>query len=281
MTHYTTGDVDSDGQRACARGDRCLESTTVQQPDGTRARQPALGYRTLCDSDRTLLLTAVEALPGYYRELGDRIGDKTSGRGEKVSGSREAPIPVNVTVDELRVDLANIVASWTVRVEDVARLHGGVGDRTTQAYTAAPFTAMCEVLAAHLDALLALDREPMTRFVTLHEARELQAAGVPGHVHPAGGYAEVTPDLCGADAALEMFRLNARCRWLLGYTSKDERIGGRCLSCEQLDVLIRPDGAAGIADHAECSACGARYLGDQYRLLMRDVYEQAIAQEAS
>jgi hypothetical protein len=278
--HSASADVDTGGrQRPCARGDRCLEGTAVPQPGAARIIEPALGYRALCDSDRTFLLTVMEALPGYYRELGHRIGDRTPGHGEKVSGSREAPIPVNVTVDELMAEMVNTIASWSVRVEDVAELTGGLGDRTSRGYTAEPFTTMCELLAAHLDAVLSLEAEPMTRFVTIQQAREMQAAGVPGDVHPHAGYAEVTPDLNGADAALELFKLNARCRWLLGYTSKDQKIAGRCLGCEQIDVLVRPDGAAGLADYAECSACGTRYFGAEYSNLMRDVYEQAVAQQ--
>jgi hypothetical protein len=140
---------------------------------------------------------------------------------------------------------------------------------------------MCESLGAHLDVLFALGPEPMTRFVSLAEAAEYAAAGVPGHVHPAAGYAEVAPDLSGAEAGLELAKLTARCRWLLGLTSKDQKVGGRCLNpaCELLDVLIRPDGSAGLADFVECSACGDRYTGDQYKLLMRDVYEQVVAQQ--
>lgn len=279
QTHTTHGVGDTDGQRPCARGDRCLEADFSHGPDGMRVRQGALGYRALCDSDRTFLLTCVEALPGYYEELADRIGDKSSGHGEKVSGSREAPIPINVTVDELMVELVNVIASWAGRVEHVARLTSVFTDGPLRAAAGEPVALMCQTLAAHLDVLLALTAEPMTRFVTLADAAKYAAAGVPGHVHPHAGYAEVTPDLSGADAGLEIIKLNGRCRWLLGYTGKDDRIGGRCLSCEQLDVLIRPDGAAGLADHAECSACGARYYGDQYRLLMRDVYEQEIAHQ--
>lgn len=280
--HSTPGSVEtSEGQRPCARGDRCLQSTAVRGDDGSWQRQPALGYRTFCEMDRAFLLSCIEQIPSYYAQLADRIGDKTPGKGPKVSGSRATPFPINLTVDELQNEIVIVVASWTGRVDLVADLHRVDTDRPLRANALEPLTLMCETLAAHIDVLLALGPEPMTRFVTLTEAAEYAAAGVPGHVHPSAGYAEVAPDLSGAEAGLELAKLTARCRWLLGLTSKDEKVGGRCLNpaCELLDVLVRPDGAAGLADFVECSACGAQYTGEQYKLLMRDVLEQAVTQQ--
>lgn len=272
-------DADGDGQRPCARGSRCLESASVLQPDGRRTNEPALGYRTLCDSDRAFALTCIEALPGYYRELGGRIGDKQQGHGPRVSGSREAPIPVNPSVDELRVDLINIVASWTGRILHVARIVGEVDpDRPASHYTLEDVGRMCGTLAAHLDALLTLDAGPMTRFMPIGDADDLPD-GTPIRRNHWTQTAQAIVDLSGADAALETFRLNARCRWFLGHTGKDEKIGGRCFACDQLDVLVRPDSAAGLQDHAECSACGARYFDAEYTMLLRAAYEAELARQ--
>lgn len=286
--HTHEVETSDDEQRPCARGDRCMEAESVVQADGRRSLEPALGYRAFCDSDRSFVLRSVEALPGYYREMGDRIGDKTTASGPKVSGSRNAPIPINLTVDELRVELVNVVASWAGRVYKVANLAGIATERSLEeraaygapltANASAPFTRMCEALGAHLDALLALTAEPMLRFVALADADDLPA-GTPVHRNHWAGYAEAILDLSGADAGLEMLRLNARCRWLLGHTGKDEKITGRCFSCDQLDVLIRPDSAAGLVDFAECSACGARYFGAEYTMLLRAAYEAELAKQ--
>jgi hypothetical protein len=273
-------EVDDHGQRPCARGDRCA-TATVTVTGGHRIIEPALGYRTLCETDRGLALRCLEQLPGYYHQLGDRIGDHAASTGPKVSGSRTAPIPVNLTVDELRVELVNVIASWAGRVYQVAHLTGTVdADRPLTAYTERPVQAMCETLTAHLDALLALPAEPMTRFLTLTEADDLPE-GTPVHRNYWAGYAKAVLDLDGAAAALEVFRLNARCRWILGHTGKDEKITGRCLACDLVDVLVRPDSSAGLEDFAECCACGTRYFGAEYTNLhlLRDAYEQELADQ--
>lgn len=283
--HTTT--LDDNGQQPCARADRCLESTSIPGPDG-RENQPTLGYRALCDSDRALALRCIEALPGHHWELGDRIGDRANSHGPKVSGSRNPPIPINLTFDELRVEMVNIIASWAGRIYHLAHLAGieterSLADRARYgapltANPQQPFTRMCETLAAHLDALLLLPPEPMTRILTLTDADDLPE-GTPVHRDHWTGYAEALIDLSGADAARDMFRLNARCRWVLGHTSRDEKIPGRCLACDQLDVLIRPDSDAGLSDHAECTACGTRYVGAEYANLIRDAYEREIARQ--
>lgn len=255
-----------DEQRPCARGDRCAEAESINTGGGRRELHPALGYRAFCDTDRGLVLRCLEGLPGHHAELGDRIGDKVGTSGPKVSGSKNAPVPINLTVDELRVDLDNLITSWAERVYEVAHLVG----------TARDFARMCEILGGHLDALLALPAEPMTRFIPLADADDLPD-GTPIRRNHWAGYAQVVLDLSGADAGLEILRLNARCRWILGHTGKDQKITGRCFSCDQLDVLVRPDSAAGLADHAECSACGTRYFGAEYAMLLRDAYETELA----
>lgn len=273
-----------DEQRPCARGERCLAATiTVEK--GKRTHAPTLTYRTFCPADRNAILHTIEELPGYYQELGDRAGDKTAGTGPKVSGSRAAPLPINLTFDSLRVDMTGIVASWATRIYVEKGLTGVQTDRSLwgrawfgaplTAYSDGPFQRMCETLAGYLDTLLALGPEPMSRFLTIEEAAKLPE-GTPGRVHPHAGYAEVFLDLSGADAGREVFKLAARCRFLLGYTGKAEKIPGRCFGCEMVDVLVRPDSAAGLVDFAECSACGQRYLGAEYTNLMRDVYEREV-----
>jgi hypothetical protein len=270
--------ADDEGQRACARGERCASATSVRQADGSYKQQPALGYRAFCDRCRDMVMRCVEQMPGYLTDLRAQLGDKGRGSGPKVSGSRSAPLPINLNVEALVTDLVDMVASWAGRVALVAGLFGVDADRRLRAYPDMPVQRMCEQLAVHLDVLLGLGPQPMTRFVTMEDAAKLPP-GTPGRVHPFAGYAEVVIDLDGADAGLEFARVNSRCRFVLGLTGAAEKIGGRCFSCEQIDVLVRPDGSAGLADYAECSACGTKYFGAEYKLLMRDVYEREMTKQ--
>lgn len=272
--------VDDDGQRPCARGERCASSTMVRQSDGSYERQPARGYRAFCDACRGQVLRAIEQIPGYHKNLRDEMGEKQSGAGPKVSGSRSAPIPVNVTYEALATEIVDLVASWAGRVAVVAGLFGSDSDRRLRAYADEPLKRMSATLAAHVDALLGLDPEPMTRFMTIADAATLPL-GTVGRVHPNAGYVEAVLDLGGADAGLEFLELNGRCRWILGLTGKDVDIRVPCPipSCGLLGFVVRPDGSDGLADYALCRACRTTFVGAQFANLMRDAYEREIARQ--
>jgi hypothetical protein len=270
-----------DKQRPCARGERCAEATSVRGDGGKTVKEPALGYRSMCETDRAQVLRSLEQFPGYYARLGAAIGDKLAVEGERVSGSRtERPIPINTTVEAAMVDLVLIVASWTERVDEVAGLSGDAVAATRKGY-ARPGTvgAMCAILTAHVDALLALPAVPMTRYVPLRQAAEYAVQGVAGTVHVGAEYAEVAPFLDGGDAGVELLKLNTRCRNLLGLNSRDVEVPTACFGCDLKGVLYRPDGAAGLLDMVRCRNCGRVYEGGDFTRLMAHVEGEQLKRE--
>lgn len=276
--HGTGGDYD-DGQRPCARGERCADATTVRQDDRTLLREAALGYRTLCDRDRAFLVRCLDDLPKHYAALHRRIGDKGIATGERVTGTASAPIPLNIAISVWLDEIVLVVASWCERVEDVARLAGVTQIR--RLHPDAIVESMCVTLSAHVDVLLSLPAEPMTRFVTISEAADYAAAGVPGQVHPDAGYAEVIPDLDGGDAADEFIRIHSRCRRMLGLVGKDIELPVACPSeaCGWRGYMVRPDLGTGLADYAQCNRCGDTVTGDAYTRLIREAAAREAAQK--
>lgn len=255
-------DVDQAGeeaQRPCARGDRCAE----RGPGNT----PQLGPRAFCTTDRARIASALEWIPTAYIELYMRLGDKGSGVGGRVSGSRTPPVPPNLGVDALMVDIVRVLGSWDERVRVVANLR----ELSLAMRDGVALTTMVRTLSAHLDALLALPEEPMLRSVSIQQAAELPP-GTVGNVRPAAGYADVMLDLSGADAGLEILRLHGRARHMLGYTAQHQDLPVPCWNCG-LRTVRRWDGTAGLADEAECMECRERYTADRYALLMREVEE--------
>lgn len=273
--------VSGEEQKHCARGERCAAGIPVRQDDGTIRTEGAFVYRTFCEPDRSIIVTSLEALPDYYRRLGKQIGQKAANGGEKVSGTKAPPLEIRLDVDSLMVDIVVTAASWAERVDAVADLSGTATNRVRGVF--APPKAVkdiCELLGKHVDALLALGEEPMTRFMSLPDAEDLPPE-VPVRRHYDAGYAEALPNLSGAEAGLELLRLNSRCRWLLGDVGADQEVPVPCWNenCGLKGTVFRPDGAAGLADYAECRACGEKYFADRYVLLMKQVYEREIAKQ--
>lgn len=266
--------VDDEGQRECARGDRCLAGTSARLPDGTRGVQGAFGYQAFCRIDRSLLIQCLEQFPGYWRNLRAILGEHSGSGGEKVSGSRTASLPLNLAVDTLMEELVHVVASWAGRVAFVADLHAVNTDRPLHAYVEEPFQDMCVMLSRNVDAFIGLGEEAMTRFMPNPEA-DLLPADVLVHRNYETGVATAWPNLTGAAGGLEVIGLNNHCRSMLGLTGKDEPLPVPCWNpdCQQRGTVVRPDGTAGLADYARCRACGEPYDADRYILLMKQVWE--------
>ncbi len=244
-------------QRPCARGERCAE----RGPGNT----PALGPRAFCDTDRNIIGRALDWMPTAYTELYLRLPDKTVGVGGRVSGSRTPPVPPNLGVDALMVDIVRILGSWDERVRAVANL----SELSLRMRDGVALTTMVRTLSAHLDVLLALPPEPMLRSVSIQQAAQLPP-GTVGNVRPAAGYADVMLDLSGADAGLEILKLHGRARHMLGLTPRHQDLPVPCWACG-LRTVRRWDGTAGLADEAECMECGEKYTAQRYDLLMAEV----------
>src|ERR1044072_5410089 len=183
--NYTPPDWDDEGQRPCTCAGRCLEGTNVLTVAGGREHQPGWSCGPYCRTDRQLVRDTFEALPLHHAELGARLGDKGTMQGPKVSGSKASPVPLNLAFDELREEMLTVVASWTGRVWTAARLAGpqldwALSDRSRYgaplvANPGPTFARMCASIARHINDLLNLAVEPMTRFMSLADADLLPA----------------------------------------------------------------------------------------------------------
>jgi hypothetical protein len=260
--HSAPADADGDGQRPCARGERCASRDA--------GKNPLLGPRTFCAADRAHIATCLGWLPEAYVELYLRLAEKGSGGHDKVSGSRDHSVPPNLGVDALMVEIIHLVASWDDRVRAVANLsEPGRRVSSRRMDAGVPLSRMVATLSAHLDAALALEPEPMMRYIPISQAADLPP-GTIGWVRPAADYAEVMLDLSGAEFGLEILTVHRKIRHLLGLTPKHQDLPVPCWSCG-VKAVRRWDGGAGLADEAECGECGETYTNERYGLLMAEV----------
>ncbi|MEU7831360.1 hypothetical protein [Nonomuraea sp. NPDC049129] len=233
------------GQRECARGDRCSDPRLVAQGAKT-VRLPALTYQAFCHQDRNAVAKALNDLPMLFVRVHQRL-DKTfaaAGGGPIVAMSKTAPVPLSLPADELlRLLLATLV-SWEERVRTVARLAALDTVTSRRRRDGAILTQAWTILAAHLDALLALPAEPMPRGDSIE-------------------------DLSGVDAGLELLHLAYRCRAFLTDTKQAARhLSGVYCDCgfaelyEVLDDDGQPDGA-------RCRTCRSEYDQEEYSELTK------------
>ena len=255
-----------EGQRYCARGPWCASSVIITENGETR-RDPALGPRSFCDRDRGHVARCLEEIPEQYLCLADELGNPSSG-----SSAVRVPfgprIPLRVDIDALMKLMAESLVSWHERVAAVARLDFP-SLRLSRMRREEKAVQRAElVLSAHLDALLALGPEPMTRAYSLRDLADFPE-DAPGVVHSV--FAEINLDLSGADAGMEIITLRHLARATLGETrAKPEELVG--VPCRADGCGWRAVYRAELPSHedepawwTECARCGDKMTEPEYR----------------
>jgi hypothetical protein len=260
------GDYTGSGeQRLCAQGDWCRG---YRIEDGKRL--PALTPRPFCEPCTRLIAKNLDEIPERFAQLHAELGNKGQAA-ERVSGTREAPVPVRLDIDALMREIITVLASWDERVRQTAGLTFPGTGATRRRRDGTAVTGYVETLALRLSALLTLQAEPMRRDIPLGEVRP----GDTGVVHVSAEYASVNRELSGVDAGLEILTLHRRCRAKLAETRRRDHLDVPCPGCDALG-LERDDGS----DHAaECTQCGRQLTPDQYEMWTRQLaaYERARA----
>jgi hypothetical protein len=276
------------GPARCTRGAWCAWRVTRYE-DGRHVTEPAETSRAFCDRDTDLIGEHLAAMPRLYLLLSAELGQLRAASLGTAGGAAGARVPLNLPVDALMRDMADVLISWHERVAAEARLsepggrHPGwqVQDGVRQVARA------CLVLAANLGPLLALQPEEMSRRMTIAAVARIapldrELAAMSGWVHPGADYADVTLPLSGADAGLEVIGLHTAARRILGEVKPvpDELTGVRCKACDHRALYRADQACAGRSDtgwYSACGYCGHRMRRGEYDTWVRQwaVYERA------
>lgn len=228
--------------------------------DGEQVTSPALTFETFCQSDRNAIYRTLAGIPELWVRVHQELPVKTQGT-ERVTMSRSAPVPPNLSADALLREILAVLSSWDERLRMDAGLT--LPDTQLSRHRRDPvvLTASVRLLTVHLDRLLALPADAMSRSFSLYDLAKIPE-GAYGRSNRIAGYAEVTVDLSGADAGEEILRLSHRARSFLGETRMRERLDVPCPdpACDLL-MLERVQGS----DYAaECGACGRLLTENEY-----------------
>lgn len=259
----TTDDLD----RECRQGPYCAGAIVVFA-EGGEARRGAPTSRAFCDADRGKVETALAALPRDYAALAADLGNPGHG-GPAVRSPFGPRIPLNLGAEALMRAITESLTSWHDRVAAVASLTPPPEDKARDEWLVSRAVA---VLSPRLDALLAVQPQPMRRAATHHLIQLLGDSAPDGIVR--SGYVMTWPDLDGGDAGLEILRLHRMTRAVLGETRPKpvELLGVPC-RVEECDLLalrradLPDDFEPGDEDApwSECAACGDLMSEAEYR----------------
>jgi hypothetical protein len=283
---------DNEGGISCACGRYCAERDYQGNPQ--------LGPRAFCDTDERHIGEAIRSLPETYAQLRLLLA-RTGQQEERVSGSREAPVPVNLEAETFMRHIVLVTLTWEELVRsaaglsnpDLCRACDGEG-MTRQGRDCPPcrgrgvirsrdgaaLQRACVLLGGedrgrtgHLVTLLSLEVAEVTRPVPGSKRLAELEPGTSVRIDSAGD-AWVQGEMSGTDAGLEFLRLNGRARGILGLTRQRRRITEvPCDGCRGKTLVQSEAKAGGWEPAVRCTACSMSYIGAHYDLLMTRVYQ--------
>ncbi len=290
MTGRGSWDGD-DGGTPCACGRHCAE----RDYQGT----PVYGPRAFCETDRGYIGAAIRGLPEAYAELSIRLA-KTGQQEERVSGSREAPVPVDLETESFMRHVVLVALTWEELVRSAASLsnpdlclscdgEGILGGRECRScrglgvVRCRPGVALqraCVLLGGedrdrtgHLGTLLSLEAAEVTRPVPGSKRLAELEPGTTVRIDSAGD-AWMQGEMSGTDAGLEFLQLHGRARGMLGLTRQRRRITEvPCDGCRGRTLVQSEAKAGGWEPAVRCTACPVAYIGANYDLLMSRAYQ--------
>ena len=228
--------------------------------EGESVTTPALGWETFCQPDRNMIFRALCNLPELFVRLHQELSVKAAGT-EHITMSRTAPVPVNLAADALMREVLSVLTSWDEAVRMDAGLTLVDTELSRRRRDGFVVTAVDKTLRAHFGRLLDLTADAMSRSYSIDGDLGKIPEGCHGRTNLIGGYAEVTVELSGVDAAEEILRLERRCRAFLGETRMRERLDVPCPdpSCESFSL----ERVQGSNYGAECNQCGRLLLASE------------------
>jgi len=240
----------------------------------------------------------IERLPETYAELSLKLV-KSQQQEEKVSGSREAPVPVDLEVQAFMRHIVLVALTWEDLVRAVARLSDpdecpecegeGIlegwdcqacqGTGSVKSRDGAALRRACELLGGqhgrgdgHLSELLALGPSDTLRPVKgSAKLAELE----PGSVIriDSSGDAWQRREMDGTAAGVEFLKLHSSARGMLGLAPRSRRVAVRCETtgggCGSFGTIKQRETPGGDWESvARCSECPKVYIGDEFENLM-------------
>lgn len=265
--HQDLAAAEAGAGQSCARGIRCEERDY--------RGQPAYGPRTFCETDSRYIRRAITDLPRTYVEIRALLA-RTEQAGERVSGSREPPMPLAADVQAFMREIVLVACSW----EEVVRTHASMSDYPDGIRRDSVMLAgACKTLGIKFEALLNLGPCDLVRPATRRRVDEIieEHGDETGSLlirYDTSGDAWENVTLDGTAAAVEFLSLNGRARGMLGISRQRRRVTEvPCDDCKARTLVQYEARDGGWDPVVKCTNCPNVYSGPRYELLMGRVYQ--------
>jgi hypothetical protein len=231
--------------------------------DGIKSPAVTAGPEELCDGCVHVLERVLDELPEMWLNLHVSLGDKGTNTDQRVSGTRQPPIPIAVEVDASKTAISEWVAAGASRLAEAM----GMDDPTPQSMSDAEHGRSvfngCKLLRTNLSMLLSSEPDSVMVWLSPKET------GRPGESWTDSlGKRRGTKvvDMSGIEIGLELKRQHKQARMLLGHTQPKIRQSLPCplcaaVSCFRIVRTVREK----VYDTVECEACLKQWTYDRFQ----------------
>lgn len=259
-----------EGQRPCARGQRCASAKNTEQPDGTTVRVPGFTYQVFCPACTDRIVEALKELPAAYVRIEEEYGTPVRRSEQSVRSPFGPSVPIRLDVDALQRAAPPIIGGWAARVRSVPGLQLSAAEHPPD--TPEGFAEACRVLRLHPEPMFALQPGWMSRTYRLPLDEETEALIEDKEIlHAGDDFVTVQVPCDGATAGNEILDLQWRSTVVLGElrTKPQELIGVPCradgcgyMSLARAEPPSDPDDPG---SYSICLRCRDRMSEDDYR----------------
>lgn len=176
----------------------------------------------LCETCTAHCAHAIRHLKGDVAELSMLIGRTGGGQGDKVTQTRELPVPIRLGVEALRAEIDDQTQVWAELVAEALGIEWDT-QKARDSRMGVRVTRAADLLVQAIDTLVALPEQELFGW---------DADGRP---------ADESTYMDGVDAALHLSHLHWRAYRIAGRTRLVHRLLPRCEFCGQR-TLVRDDG---------------------------------------
>ena len=254
----------------CAAGRNCRDSVVE---DGNRQAAVIVDAVGLCEKCTEAVGWAVRDMADTWMMLHGSIGDQSRrGGGQRVKGSRSAPINLNTDVDALKASIVEWMVAATAPISELLNVSDPrpVNHSDTEALRVVE--ACTRILSPHVHSLIGL---PAGEMLVWLGSADTENPGESLTSARGGDHGRGVVSMTGVDVALKLMELRGRARSLLALTTPHDKLPFPCPHCNTYE-LVRSHrsinlvgGKSKNVDQIDCGNCALQWPYERYRQLCR------------
>ncbi|MEH3135372.1 MAG: hypothetical protein PGN30_10270 [Mycolicibacterium neoaurum] len=257
----------------CVAGTGCRDAKMVE---GQRIPVETTKPDALCQSCEASVRKAIDDMPAIWVALHMAVGDQSRRAGQKVSGSRAAPINVNTDIDALKSDITKWMVAAANPIYEQLNSSTPQPRNNTDLEHARIVSTCADTIGIHLEKLMAATEIDVTVWMSAAETpypgESILCADEDGYTY----YQTNTKIVrhTGNQIALKIRSIHRDARSILALNNPVDKLSLPCPHCNEYELvrshrtITHLSGRTEEIDRLDCAACNLNWPYARYQHLI-------------